>query len=113
VVVVAGSQALAPWYFLATPIMNDRLRLVLMTGLLCGVVIVTAGTAASAQDSTPRLVARMRIDPAMPGSAAQIGVVLQRAPRVMSFLQCDAVSADESRRAYFARMCLETIGVEK
>ena len=64
-------------------------------------------------DAAPRIVDRLRIDPAMPGSSAQIGVVLQRVPQVMSFLKCDAVGADESKRAYFGRMCLEKIGVER
>lgn len=66
-------------------------------------------------DSTggARVIGHMHIDPAMPGSAAQIGPMLARAPPVMAFLRCDVLRPGLEREAWLRTLCLQTIGVAK
>ena len=62
--------------------------------------------------SGPRVVGTMAVSRGMPGSAGQIAPVLRSAPRIMSFLRCNA--GDESpRRALFRTLCLQNVGVER
>jgi hypothetical protein len=61
----------------------------------------------------PRLTGTMSIDRAMPGSAGQIGLVLQKSPEIMSFLQCDATAADPRLQAKLERLCVQNIGITR
>jgi hypothetical protein len=60
-----------------------------------------------------QLVGTARIASAMPGSAMQIGPVLQASPEIMAFLQCDATSSDPSKQRVIDNMCLQTIGAAR
>jgi hypothetical protein len=54
-----------------------------------------------------------RIEPAMPGAAAQIGLVLRTSPEIMSYLRCDATPPGTRGYAFLAQLCLQNIGVAK
>ena len=53
-----------------------------------------------------------RIDPQLPGSGTQIGIALQPYPALVSYLRCETLGSDESRRQYLATLCLENIGID-
>jgi hypothetical protein len=60
-----------------------------------------------------RVIGHMRIESAMPGSAAQIGQMLAGSAPIMAFLRCDALRAGLQSRAWLERLCLETIGIPR
>jgi hypothetical protein len=61
----------------------------------------------------PRVIGVTRVESGMPGSAGQIGLVLQRSPQIMSFLQCDATSPDARVQQRLQGMCFQNIGVAR
>lgn len=60
-----------------------------------------------------QLVGTTHVGPAMPGSALQLGPMLQMSPEVMTFLQCDATSSDASKQRAIENLCLQTIGAAR
>jgi hypothetical protein len=62
----------------------------------------------------PRVVATMRLGPAMPGSAGQLGVMLAKSPRIIEFLRCDAKAPDgrgQGFQSFLDTLCLQNIGI--
>lgn len=60
-----------------------------------------------------RVVGQLRVGSAIAGSAAQIGPLLARSPRIMAFLRCDVVPIGLEGRAWLKALCLQTTGVAK
>jgi len=58
----------------------------------------------------PHVTGTMTIARSMPGSAGQIGLVLQKSPRIMSFLRCDAAS-ESPQKAFLESLCLQNVGL--
>jgi hypothetical protein len=58
----------------------------------------------------PHLTGTMTIARPMPGSSGQIGLVLQKSPRIMSFLDCDAGS-QSPHMALLEPLCLQNVGL--
>lgn len=61
----------------------------------------------------PRVTRMIRIAPAMPGSAGQIGLVLREAPEIMSFLRCDSAPSSGPNRPLLEHLCMENVGVAR
>ena len=60
----------------------------------------------------PRVTGTMAIPRAMPGSSGQIGPVLAKSLRIMSYLRCDAGS-ESPQKALLEPLCLQNVGVAR
>jgi hypothetical protein len=60
--------------------------------------------------SGPRVLGSSRIEPMMPGSAGQIGLVLRKSAEVLAYLQCDARSPDVRLQRRLETLCLQNLG---
>jgi hypothetical protein len=63
--------------------------------------------------SGQRVIRTLSIPRAMPGSAGQIGPLLQKSPEIMSYLRCDAAAVRDADREYLSRLCLQNVGAAK
>ena len=59
----------------------------------------------------PRVVSTMRLGPAMPGSAGQLGEMLAPNRAIVDYLRCDAQAPGGRGQAMLEKMCLQNIGV--